>query len=198
MSKEIETEGGEKETVYTTEEYSAKETELATVQDELKEARRLSAERGENLKSYSQMSESEKAAFDANTTILLKREETLVGQINDLNTKLTDKEKKDNDSTKTSVFTNIHHGDEATKTKLEEKYALLSGMPETNPQEIAARAKEAAVLAGIQLDQRNPLFSTISGEAPTFKPKEEFVETPKGTAAAEAVRKAMGLETPKQ
>lgn len=201
MAKEIETTNDEgetiKETVYTAEEFTAKENELATIQADLVEARRLNVERGDNMKAYSQMSDAEKAGYDANTTVLLKREEELTKQLGELNSKLTDKEKRENESAKNSSLASIHHGDEATKTKLEEKYALLTGMPETTPEEIAARAREAATLAGIQIDPRNPLYSSISGEAPKYKPNQDFTDTDKGKQAAEMARTALGLETPK-
>lgn len=198
MSKEIETPEGTKEVVYTAEEYTAKETELGTITKELETLRRVAAEKGENFKKFSQMSEEEKKVFDVNTINLLRREEQLSGEVNDLKTKLTDKEKKDNESAKSFALTNIHHNDEASKKLLEEKYALLSGMPETTPQEISARAKEAAKLAGIQIDPRNPLYSPMSGEAPQYKPKGEYVETPEGKTAADMVRSAMGITPPKQ
>lgn len=195
--KEIETPEGTKETVYTAEEYTAKEGELTVLQTKLQDLEKLNATRGEDFKAYSKMSEEEKKVYDANTTNLLKNEELLRNQITDLTGKLTDKEKRENDSAKNNALSSIHRGNEDTKKTLEEKYALLSGMPETTAEEIAARAKEAAKLAGIQIDPRNPLYTGVNGESPVYKPKGEFVETPKGDAAVQAVRDAMGLPTPK-
>lgn len=202
MAKEIEVENeqGEKvkETVYSTEEYTAKETELTTVRGQLAEAQRISAEKGENFKKFSEMTAEERKVLDVNTINLLKREEQLSTEVSTLTTKLTEKEKRENESAKTNALSSIHHGEEVSKKLLEEKYALLTGMPETTPDEISARAKEAAKLAGIQIDPRNPFYTAINGEAPQYKPKEEFVETPKGAQAAAAVRDAMGLEQPKK
>lgn len=201
MSKEIETtkEDGtvEKETVYTKDEYTEKDTALTSAQTELADLKRINAERSNDFKSFSKMTEEEKKVYDANTINLLKREEALSNTVSDLTSKLTEKEKRENESAKTHALSSIHHGDEKSKTTLEEKYALLTGMPETTPEEISARAKEAAKLAGIQIDPRNPLYSPINGEAPQYKPKEEFVETPKGAQAAALAREALGLEQPK-
>lgn len=199
MAKEIETtnEAGEtvKETVYTTQEYTARETELNTVQAELAEAKRVNAERGESFTAYSKMTEEQKKTFDANTTNLLKREEALTAQLAEMNIKLTDKEKNEIQSAKTTALASVHHGDEATKKTLEEKYDLLSGMPETTQAEISARTREAAKLAGIQIDQRNPLYTGINGDAPTYKPNKEYVDTPEGKIAADMAREAMGIKS---
>lgn len=194
MPKEIETDGV-KETFYTTEEYTGKEGELSTLQTKIAELERINATRGEDFKAYSKMSEEEKKVYDANTTNLLKNEEKLRNELSELGEKLTAKEKRENESAKTNALTSIHHDDEASKKILEEKYALLTGMPETTAQEIAARAKEAAKLAGIQVDPRNPLYIPVSGDAPSYKPKGEYVDTPSGKTAADMVRAAMGLPT---
>ena len=197
MSKEIETtkEDGTivKETVFTKDEYTAKEGELSKVNEELEGLRKIAAEKGENIKKLSQMSEEEKKTYDANTINLLRREEALSTEISSLQTKLTDKEKKENESAKNHSLTSIHHGDEATKKLLEEKYGLLTGMPETTPQEIAARSREAAKLAGIQVDPRNPLYTPMNGEAPNYKPKTEYTDTPEGKTAVAMARAALGL-----
>lgn len=199
MAKEIEVKNEEgeivKETVYTAEEFTAKEGELKTVTEQLTEARKIAAEKGENLKKFSQMSEAERSAFDANTINLLRREEQLSTDVARLTEKLTAKEKRENEAAKNNALSSIHHGDENTKKLLEEKYALLSAMPETTPTEIAARTKEAAKLAGIQIDPRNPLYTGFNGEAPVYKPKKEYVDTPAGTAAADAVRARLGIKT---
>lgn len=201
MSKEIEVtnEAGEtvKEVVYTPEEYTAKENELKTISEQLETLRKSGAEKGENLKKLSQMSEEEKKVFDVNTINLLRREEQLSTEVGELKTKLTDKEKRENESAKNTALSSIHHNDENTKKVLEEKYALLTGMPETTPAEVSARAKEAAKLAGIQIDPRNPLYSSINGEAPNYKPNKEYVDTPEGKVALDMARAAMGLPTPK-
>lgn len=193
MSKEIEGENGEKETVYTAEEYTAKETEVKGLNEKLGEVRRAQAEQGNNFKRYSQMTEEERKTHDANTTNLLKREEALQGQIADLTTKISDREKRDNASAKDNALSAIHHGNEESKKVLEEKYALLTGMPETTPAEIGARTREAAKLAGIMIDPRNPLYTPISGEAPQSGPNKEYVDTPEGKQATDMARAALGI-----
>lgn len=198
MSKEIEVEGGGKEIVYTADEYKAKETELQKTQSDLETAKRISAEKGNNFKKFSEMNDEEKKVLDANQINLLKNEERLISDIEGLKTKLTEKEQKENQSSKNSALLSIHHGEESSKKILEEKYNLLTGMPETTSQEIAARAKEAAKLAGIVVDPRNPLFTHISGDAPNYKPKSEYVDTPEGKTAADMVRSALGIKTDKK
>lgn len=201
MSKEIEVvnEAGEtvKETVYTVEDMAAKDGEYAAAQTELTELRRLNTERSQNFTAYSKMSEEEKKVYDANTTTLLKREEALTNQLAEVTNKLSEKDKRDAESSKTTVLNSIHHGDENSKKLLEEKYALLSAMPETTQQEISARASEAAKLAGIQIDPRNPIYTAINGEAPNFKPNSEYVDTPEGKTALDMARAAMNLPIPK-
>lgn len=197
MSKEIDVvgENGEitKETVYSADEFKAANTDLEKTKADLAELQRINATRGEDFKAYSKMTEEEKKVFDANTTNLLKNEEKLVNKIGELETKLTEKEKRDNDASKTSILTSIHHGNEEAKKILEDKYALLSAMPETTPQEIQARSMEAAKLAGIQIDPRNPIYTAISGDAPHYKETKDYVETAEGMQAAEMARAALGL-----
>lgn len=197
MAKEIEVANEDgttsKETVYSTEEYTAATGVVTKLEADLAEARRINMERGNDFKAFSKMTEEEKKVYDANTLNLLRREENLTNQLTDLSTKLTDKEKKENDSAKNNALTNLHHGDEASKKLLEEKYALLTGMPETTAEEINAKAGAAAKLAGIQIDPRNPLYTQFNGEAPKYNADKQFVDTPAGAAAAAAVRAAMGL-----
>ncbi len=197
MSKEIQNDAGETEIVYTADEYKALEADAGkakTLETELAEAKRLIAERGENFTAYSKMSEEERKVYDANTTNLLKREENLLTELAGVKTTLAEKEEKEKTSLKTNALSNIHQGDEATKTKVEAEYALLTGMPETTQDEINARAQKAALLAGIQIDPRNPLYIPVNGEAPMHKDKKEFVETPEGTQAMDMVRDAMGIK----
>lgn len=193
MSIEIEKEDGTKEVVYSTEEYTAKDTEITDLKGKLTELERINATRSSDFTAYSKMSEEDKKAFDANTTNLLKNEETLRNQIADLTGKLSDKEKRDNDAAKNHAMSSIHHNDEKTKNLLEEKYALLAAMPENTPDDIAARTREAAKLAGIQIDPRNPMYTSFSGEAPQYKQNSEYVDTPDGKIAADMARKALGL-----
>lgn len=198
MSMEIDGENGEKQTVYTADEMTAVQTTLQTKEAELTELQKLNATRGEDFKAYSKMSEEEKRVFDANTTNLLKNEEKLRTEITDLSTKLSDREKRDSETAKNTTLATIHLNNAETKKVLEEKYALLSAMPETTPQEIAARANEAAKLAGIVIDPRNPLYTQITGEAPNYKTNAEYVDSPEGKTALEMARAAMGVTPPKQ
>lgn len=202
MAKEIEVvnEAGEtvKETVYTADEYKGLETNLATKETELVQANKLLAERGENFKSFSKLTEEDKKNYDANTLNLLRVVETLETEITSTKTQLSDKTEKERTSAKTNALNLIHQGDADTKKKLEDEYALLTGMPETTPEEINARAKKAATLAGIQIDPRNPLYTSVNGEAPKVPDNKNYVETPEGAQAAEMVRSAMGITEPKK
>jgi len=197
MSKEIETtnEAGEvvKETVFTADEFAAKDTEITTMKSELEELKKTNVERSQNFTAYSKMTEEEKKVYDANTINLLKREENLVNQVSELSGKLTEKENKEKDSAKKNALSSIHHGNEETKKAIEEKYAILN-MPETTVEEINAKAGAAAKLAGIQIDPRNPLYAAFSGEAPVYKDGKEFTDTPKGKEAVDIVKNSMGIK----
>lgn len=195
MSQEIEKEDGSKEVVYSTEEYTATENVLKDTQAKLAELEKINATRGDDFKAYSKLSEEEKKAHDANTTNLLKNEEKLRNEISELTTKISDREKREADAVKNHAFSSVHHGDEASKKLIEEKYSLLTGMPESTSEEISARVGAAARLAGIVIDPRNPLYVAINGEAPNYKPNSEYVDTPTGKAALEASRAALGLKT---
>lgn len=198
MAQEIENEAGEKVTVYTADELESAKTEaataaIATKDAEIAEIKRLKEEQGDNFKRYSQMTAEEKAAHDANTTNLLKREEALMTEIEGLKTTVTEKTKKESDAAKTNALKNIHNGDDKIKTELEKNYDLLSGMPEGSPEEINARAVAAARMAGITIDPRNPLYTAVDGAAPVYKQNAEYIDTPEGNAAAALVRDAMGI-----
>lgn len=195
MSKEIENEDGTTEVVYTADEYNAQTNNLTARETELEEIKRVNAERGQNFTALSKMSEEEKKTYDANTLNLLKREEVLVNELAGLKTALELKETNEKSVFKNNALNNIHGNDEATKKAIEEKYALLSGMPETTQDEINARAKAAATLAGIQVDPRNPLYSPVSGDAPNYKENKEFTESPEGKEAAGMVAAAMNIKT---
>jgi len=195
MSKEIENEDGAKEIVYSQEEYTKMETDLKSLQTELEDVKKVNAEKTDNFKAFSKMTEEEKKVYDANTINLLKREEALTNQIGELTTKLSEKEQKEATSAKETAFKSVHLGNEDAKKVLEEKYALLSGMPESTAEEIGKRVLEAAKLAGIQIDTRNPLFQAFNGESPSYKKGEEFTDTQKGKMAMDAARVALGLPT---
>lgn len=200
MSKEIENTDAEgnvtKETVYTVDEYKAIEEKAGQVdklQTDLAEAQRVNAERAGNFTAYSKMTEEEKKVYDANTTNLLKREEALQTELATMKETITQKELKERELGKTTAMKNIHQGDEATKKKVEDAYGALAGMPETTQEEINARVVAASRVAGIVIDQRNPLYIPVEGEAPKYDPAKEYVETPEGSTAADMVRNAMGL-----
>lgn len=202
MSQEIENENGEKVVVYTAEEMEAtakqrveaEVTRVAAEKDvEIEKYKKVSAEKTENFRRYNEMSVEEKAAYDANTVELMKRSDKTAAEVEELRTKLAEKETNERSYTKSSVLKNFHGDKEDIKKVLEDKYAILAGMPENTPDEIRARAGEAAKLAGISLDSINPLYQSFNGEAPKYKEPTEFVETQDGKIAADMVRDAMGL-----
>ena len=197
MAKEIENEDGTKETVYTKAEYEALEKEKADALTAVADAKRLVNEKTDNFKKFNEMSEEEKKAYDANTIELLKRNDLTAKENADLKSRLDAKEAQDKADNKSSIAGVYHQGDEKTKTDLETAYTALAGMPETTKEEIAKRYESAAKLAGIQVNSGpNPLYSSVNGEAPRSKEAKDFVESPKGTEAANMVRDALGIKKP--
>lgn len=203
----VENEDGKEIEAYTAEEVeAAKEAAKKEVADvnlkaiadkdiEIARLNKISAEKTENFKKYNQMTDDEKKAYDANTTELLKRNDLTQAELEEVKTKLAEKETKEKEYTKNSILKGLHNNDEKTKKTIEDNYSYLAGMPESTPEEIAARAGAAARLAGIQVDPRNPLYSAFSGEAP--KPKEEgkeFSDTDKGKEAVELARSALNIK----
>jgi len=210
MSKTIENEKGEEEVVYTEAEINEKveatkkeimESSGKTVAEKearIKELEKISADQKVNFKKYNEMTEAEKAAFDANTVELLKRNDLTATELQEVKTKLAEKEVKERESAKNSVLKSFHGGDEKVKKMVEDNYAYLAGMPETTPEEIAARAGAAARLSGIVIDNRNPLYASFNGEAPKSKDEgKEFVDTDKGKAAADLVRQSLNIKADK-
>lgn len=206
MSKTIENEKGEEEIVYTAAELEAakKEVEeatgktLAEKETELANLRKISAEQKTNFKRYNEMTEAEKAAYDANTTEMLKRMDQTREELEATKKSLAEKEVREKDYTKSSILNKLHGNDDKVKATLESNYAALAGMPENTPEEIGARARAAATLAGIVADPRNPIYTGFSGEAPAVKQDNgDFTETDKGKEAADIVRAAMGLKADK-
>lgn len=202
MAKEIENADGTKETVFTQEDIAtqsatAVEAALKPLQGELEELKRINAARGTDFTAYSKMSEEQKKSYDANTTELLKREETLVGEITSLKTTISEKETNEKNATRNMTLKNIHLDDPASKEKVEKAYAALAGMPEGTQQEIHARAIAAAAVAGIVINPQNPLYTSVNGEAPTQKNKGDYTESDNGKVAADLVRSAMGIQAPK-
>lgn len=198
MSETITREDGTEVTLYTEEEVSAKAKEAADATAAEKDAEitrlaKVSAEKTENFRRYNEMTEEEKKAYDANTVSLMKRGDQLEDDLKKEREIREAREVADRDRTKNTALKGFHAGSEDAKKTIEEKYALLSGMPEGTPEEIQARATEAAKLAGISVDSRNPLYVSIHGEAPQYKANKEYVETPEGKEDLAAVRAAMGL-----
>lgn len=167
---------------------------VETKEKELADLKKLNVERANNFSRYSKMSEDEKKAYDANTTELLKRDEEKAIELDQIKAKLAEKEVTERDFTKTNALKSIYGDKEDIKKTLEENYAILAGMPETNETEINARVAKAAKLAGITLDTRNPLFASMTGEAPQHKDNKSYVETPDGKTASDLVRERMGLK----
>jgi multidrug efflux pump subunit AcrA (membrane-fusion protein) len=202
-----ENENGEVITAYTEEERAqalaeAKaeaERAIAEKEAEIERLKKVSAEKTENFKRYNEMTQEEKEAYDANTTNLIKRNDALAEELNQMKTTLTEKEQKEREYSRNSVFEKFHAGDADTKAKIEANYALLAGMPETNPQEIEARAQAAARLAGVATEIPNPIYSSFNGEAPRVPNNtDNFLDTPKGKEAQEVLDKALGINRDNQ
>lgn len=175
------------------------ETATATItakEGELAETKRLLAERSANFTKYNQLTEEQKKAFNENERNLMMRGDKLEEELAAMKETLGTKEKTERDSTKNSALTSVHKGDEKAKALLEKNYNNLA-MPEGTADEINARVAAAAVLSGIAVDAQSPLTAFVSGEAPKAKAGQDFVESPEGAQAAQMVRDAMGLATPK-
>ncbi len=160
--------------------------------------KKVSAEKTENFKRYNEMTQEEKDRYDANTTELLKRSDQTAAELADTKKKLEERDIRDRDSAKNNALSGFHGGKEDIKKTLEEKYAILAGMPETTPEEIKARATEAAKLAGISIDSVNPLYQRFDGDAPRQKESKDYVESPDGKTAADLVRQNLGIKEPKK
>ena len=203
MSYKYEIEEGKEVDVFTQEEVEARAKEeadkvAATKDAEIEHWKKVGAEKTENFKKYNEMTTEEKAAYDANTTNLLRRGDALEEELGSVKKTLAEKEQAEKDYLKNSTLKKIHADVPDVKEKVEKEYAILAGMPETTPEEVTARALAAAKLAGVTIDQRNPLYISIAGEAPNHKQSEQYTETPEGKEAARLAREAMGLPEPKQ
>lgn len=201
MSQKGEDENGNEIELFTQEEVAAqKQAEaerIAAEKDaEIERLKKISSEKTENFRRYNEMTEEERKSFDANTTNLILRGDKLEEELAAVKTTLAEKETKERENYKENALSGFHGGKEDIKSTLEEKYALLAGMPETSPQEIFARVAEAAKLAGISVDSRNPIYQSVHGTPPVYKEKTDFTETNEGKAAADVVRETLGL--PKQ
>ncbi len=186
--------------VATAKEEAKKEADVAikAKEEEIEKMKKVSAEKTENFKKYNELTDEQKAAYDANTTELMKRNDKTTAELEEMKTKFAEKETNERNYTKNSVLKNFHGDKEDVKKTIEEKYAILSGMPETTPDEIKARATEAAKLAGISIDSVNPLYQGFNGEAPKYQEAKDFVDSPEGKEKAQMVRDALGIKEPKQ
>ena len=181
------------------EKVKADTTKTVTEKDkEIERLTKLNIDKTNNFKKFSEMTEAERAGYDANTLELLKRDDLKQTEIATLKKSLEEKNTKDALALKTGVLTKFHQNDEATKKVIEEKYALLSAMPETTEEEIGKRALEASKLAGISIDSQNPLYAVYSGEPPVRKDSKDYTDTAAGEQAAALVRSAMDLPQPKK
>lgn len=209
MAKEIENEEGVMETWYSPAELEQQKTEAIdavkadstkTIEEKDAEILRLnkvSAEKTDNFRKYNEMTEEERKAHTENEIIQIRRNDKLEEELGGVKKTLEEKEIRERDYAKTSVLKAFHGDKEEVKKVIEEKYAILSGMPETTPDEIRARATEAAKLAGINVNsQPNPLYQGFSGASPEYKEKTQFVETAEGEAAAQMVRDSLGITSP--
>ncbi len=199
MPEKITKDDGTEVEMYSKEDYEALATAKTEAETAATEARRVAAEQTTNFKKVNEMSEEEKKAFDANTIALMQRADKTASENEELRQRLDAKEIADKAENKNSIASYYHQGDEKVKTDIEISYAALAGMPETTKEEIGKRYEAAAKLAGIQVNSGpNPLYSPVNGEAPRSKEAKEFVETTKGTEAADMVRAAMGIKKPEE
>ena len=159
--------------VYTAEEIADRDAKIADLSKKLED-------RGND---FSQMSKK------------LEKVDEFGKQIETLQSTLAEKEKAERENAKASALGKFHGGKVDAKEQLESSYAKLAGMPENTPEEIAARANEAAKLAGYLTDGRNPLYTPFSGEAPSPRgvsesaqaKEEEFYKSERGQAALKAM-----------
>lgn len=201
MSKEVENEDGSKETLYTAAEIEAAKTEAIapltkTVEESKAEIDRLSKlniDKTANFKKYNELTEAERAAYSENDLIQIKRNDALETELGTLKETLAQKEQREKDSAKISAITRFAGDKAEIKTAIEEKYALLAGMPETTPEQISARTTAAAHLAGISLDSRVPIYQHFDGAAPEYKKNDDFTETDKGKEQVEMLRESLGI-----
>lgn len=154
---------------YSEEAFTTKEKEL---QDALVEKAKLSADFGK----MNNLTEEEKAAKLANESELLKRIDLLQAEVEGTKT-------SQRDSLKNANFARFHGNNEDIKKSLEEKYAIIN-LPESTPEEIQARVEAAATLAGISVDNRNPIHQYVTGEAPRYHPPKDDEESAVVTAAS--------------
>lgn len=206
MSEKIEIDGVEKE-VFTAEEVAAQTkaaaeaeaTRVAAEKDaEIERLKKVSAEKTENFRKYNEMTQEERDAHSANELELIKRNDKIEAELIAEREARLAKEKTENERTKNNALKGFHADVAEVKEKIEKSYAALAGMPETTPEEVQARAEAAARLAGISVESRNPIHQSFSGEAPRYKEKSEYVETPEGQEAVTLARQALGVAEPKK
>jgi len=177
---------GQEVEAFTKEEKDAElQQELQAKEEEIEKFKKINAERGENFKRLSEMTEAEKAARSANEIEFLKRMDEEREQREKLEKELMEYKNNQINSTKENIFQKFHKGDATIKQAIEEKYNIIN-LPDSTPQEMEVRMMEAAKLAGVQIQQQNPIYTHMSGEAPQYNDSKEYVETPEGKTAYEA------------
>ena len=204
--KEIEVFTAEEVETQRTEAVKAREAEimaetgktLAEKEAEIDRLKKVNIEKTENFRKYNEMTAEERAAHSENELALIKKTDQLTEELSKTSKTLEEKLIADKAAIKNSTLKTLHHDLPEVKEKLEKNYDILSGMPETTPEEINARVAAAARLSGITVDARNPLYQSVTGESPTFKETDTYVETKEGKEAASLVRNAMGLPEEKK
>lgn len=169
--KYIDEEGKEIDVIPLTE-VESRDNKIQELEKALEEQKRVSEEKTGNFKQFNEK------------TVKLEDE------LNSLRTVLSEKEAREKSSFKEIGFERFAKGNEDIKKVLQEKYDLLS-MPDSTQQDIEARIKSAAMLAGINTVVVNPLNVNPNGDAPNnSQHSDDFLKSEKGQAAL----KAMGIE----
>lgn len=169
--KYIDEEGKEIDVVPSAE-IESRDNKIQELEKALEEQKKISEEKTGNFKQFNEK------------TVKLEDE------LNSLRTVLNEKEIREKTSFKEIGFEKIARGNEDLKKILQEKYDLLS-MPDSTQQDIDARIKSAAMLAGVNTNVVNPLNINPVGEAPNnSQHSDDFLKSEKGQAAL----KAMGIE----
>lgn len=195
MPEIIKNDDGTEREVYTAE-------EMAVIQRERDEAVQRSGNIGFEFKQYRQMTDEEKASLSESDKALrqkLDQQDELIAQMRG---EMEASKTQTITTTKNAALETLSSGDPTLKAVIEENYKKLSGMPESTPQEVAARMTESYKLAtgsAARVAPVNP-FNPGSGDAPAiYVPKanktpienaEEYVGTPQGKAAWETMQAA--------
>jgi hypothetical protein len=177
---------GEEVIVYTREEIETRDAEIARLNG-------LNKEKTENFRRYNEMTQEERDNHSENELNLIRRNDILEAEIKGVKETLAEKETREKNEAKTNLLKQYHNDLPEVKTTLEEKYAMLAGMPENTPEEIRERTIQAARLAGISVDSVNPIYQSVNGMPPIYKEKTDYVETTAGKEAAALVAEQLGI-----